>query len=535
MAARGNMSNKSKQKSLKVQDTHKNGFSLIIGCFVLVVLCIFPLVYHDYYYDILETKYLFFCLSVILMVIAILLYGLIKGKIRINIEKFIHTLTIPDWALLSFLGIAAISTVCSEYRFEAFWGNEGRYTGLFLLLLYGITYFLVTRFLEFKKWYLDAFLGAGILAAIFGITDYFQMDILDFKADMKQSQYDMFSSTIGNINTYTAYIALIVAVAAILFATSASWKKMIWYYICFVVSLTALIMGASDNAYLALGALLGLSPLYLFATRKGVRSYFIILATFFCVIQLIQYINIKYEDIVLGIDSIFNVFAKFDKLNYIILSLWGIAAIFCVMDILFKNEHNKLPNYVRYIWLALVIAIAIGILYVLYDANILGNGEKYGSLQKYLVINDSWGTTRGYIWRIGIENYNKFDVFQKIFGFGPDTFGIITVNNNYDDMVNKYKMIFDSAHNEYLQYLITIGIAGLTAYVVLLISAFVRIARKNIRRPYGMAILFALICYNVQALVNINLPIATPIMWILLMVGLSMCNQTEENNSVEMG
>ena len=56
-----------------------------------------------------------------------------------------QTLTVPDIALLLFLIIAALSTALSDYVFESFWGNEGRLSGLFLLLLYGISFFIISR------------------------------------------------------------------------------------------------------------------------------------------------------------------------------------------------------------------------------------------------------------------------------------------------------------------------------------------------------------------------------------------------------
>ena len=61
----------------------------------------------------------------------------------------------------------------------------------------------------------------------------------------------------------------------------------------------------------------------------------------------------------------------------------------------------------------------------------------------------------GYIWRIGIECYMKYSPLRKLFGSGPDTFGIVT-QSYYREMIERYYEIFDSAHNEYLQYLITI-------------------------------------------------------------------------------
>ncbi|MEG2350984.1 MAG: O-antigen ligase family protein, partial [Hungatella sp.] len=143
------------------------------------------------------------------------------------------------------------------------------------------------------------------------------------------------------------------------------------------------------------------------------------------------------------------------------------------------------------------------------------------------------GTHRGAIWRMGLESYRDFPWLQKLFGYGPDTFGIVMVNEHYQEMTDLYREIFDSAHNEYLQYFITIGPLGLLSYLTLLISSGIRMVKRAGQNPYAMAILFALICYGVQAFVNINLPIATPVMWTLLMMGLAESREIETKGSVE--
>lgn len=43
-------------------------------------------------------------------------------------------------------------------------------------------------------------------------------------------------------------------------------------------------------------------------------------------------------------------------------------------------------------------------------------------------------------------------------------------NRYYDDMMNTVGVIYDNAHNEYLQYLITTGIFGAVSYVGLLVT-----------------------------------------------------------------
>ena len=82
-----------------------------------------------------------------------------------------------------------------------------------------------------------------------------------------------------------------------------------------------------------------------------------------------------------------------------------------------------------------MIIVFSGLGKVLYDVNIAGNVEKYGSLRKYLLFNDDWGTHRGYIWHLAIRIYQKFPILHKLFGYGPDTFGIITVQGYFDEMV----------------------------------------------------------------------------------------------------
>lgn len=136
-----------------------------------------------------------------------------------------------------------------------------------------MVYFLVTRFFRFHQWYLDLFLVTGMLVCGFGITDYFQMDLLHFKEELSADQHATFVSTFGNINTYTVYVGAVLAVSMTLFTLDKDWRKRVWYFAAMMVSSVAIIMGTSDNAYLTLGALLGFLPLYLFRTWSGIRRY----------------------------------------------------------------------------------------------------------------------------------------------------------------------------------------------------------------------------------------------------------------------
>lgn len=508
----------------------------VCGFYVFLILFIFPMYYQDYYFDILVAKYRFYYVSTLSLIIitaiiffAFLITDFYKYK-GIHTKQFIKNfktskITASEWALFIFLIIVTISTIQSDYRYEAFWGNEGRFSGMFLMLLYGISFLIISRFLRFRQWYIDAFLLSSMFVCGLGIAHYFKLDPLKFKANIELSQYYMFSSTIGNVNTYTSYVSLVVGAAAALFAIEKNITRQICYFAAMCIGLFALITGMSDNAYLALGVLIVTLPLYLFSSVKKLKKYFLIITVIFTEFQFIDILNQKFPDHITPMNGLFDIIAAYDKLPFIVCACGLVCIALYAADYVLNKEKDKEINlWLRILWLCgILLAVCIAD-YLLYDVNIAGNIEKYGPLSRYLIIDDEWGTHRGYIWRIGMENFLNFPLIHKLFGSGLDTFGILTSLNNYEEMIARYNEIFDSAHNEYLQYFITIGILGLISYLAFLFFSCLRIMKNSKKSPVTAAVFFAVICYSGQAFVNINLPIVTPVMWTLLMVGLAGCN-----------
>ena len=167
------------------------------------------------------------------------------------------------------------------------------------------------------------------------------------------------------------------------------------------------------------------------------------------------------------------------------------------------------------------------------DANFLGHAERYSALSNYLVFDDSWGTDRGYIWKASMRLYAKFPLIRKLFGYGPETFGILTVTKIQNEMVSATGLVFDNAHNEYLQDLVTLGAVGLITYLLFLFSAFRFMYRNREKSPYLLALLLAALCYNVQAIVNLNQPIVAPMMWLMMSIGMSTTIERKERDIIK--
>lgn len=527
----------------KFAETCSDIISGTISVFLTILVTVFPLILHNNYIDILQTKYQCYYVVMIGMFAVVLVLAMIMliidqmeyhGNHMVVLIKKLHpenwktTFCLADFAVIAFWLALLVSTLQSKYLYESFWGNEGRYSGLFLSTLYVISYFVISRFWKARGWILEVFLLTGLIICGIGITDYFQMDILNFRSGIKPEQSVIFTSTLGNINTYTAYLALMLGVAAAMFGTAKKTARVIWYYVCMVVGFFAIIMGCSDNAYLALGALFGFLPFLFFKSRMGIKRYLLMLATFGTVIQCIDLINRAYAEVVIGLDSLFQILVNFSGLMYVVAALWAIYIAILILDMKNQKVSDEPGAAPVRIWCGFLVICVLVVCFVMYDTNIANNGERYGSLGRYLIFNDSWGTNRGYIWRKAVEIFQNFPLMNKLFGYGPETFGILTTGNFLMDMVSSTQgQIFDNAHNEYLQYLVTIGALGLITYLFFLVAAIWRMARKRKENDYIAGCLFAVLCYSAQALVNLNLPITAPIMWLLLSAGMAACREED--------
>lgn len=104
----------------------------IIHLFLFIMLLFFPLYYHNKYADLIQAKYSFFYMASLTMLVAVALIWLYRFRTtRDKSTKPIKAWKSYDYSLMIFWGIALVSTLQSDYRYEAFWGNEGRYTGFF--------------------------------------------------------------------------------------------------------------------------------------------------------------------------------------------------------------------------------------------------------------------------------------------------------------------------------------------------------------------------------------------------------------------
>lgn len=539
-----------------LSEVFKSVASGITGVFVFIILTIFPLYTHNMYFDILGARYMFFKVWGILLCSILLFVGILYLLIDLQnrasspsaIKRFVDSfkfqnlkkhIIISDVFFIILIISMTISTVGSAFKEEAFYGNAGRYQGLECWIIYFLTYFAITRTFKFRRFYLDYAILAGVFACIWGILDFFQLDPFGFFVNVGGIQRYMFASSVGNLNTYTNYTIMIFALSATLFIIEQKFIKTIFYFICALISACGTIFGFADNAVLGFFGYFLLLPFFILKNRRYLLKYMICIDILFISIFIFWIANKFPHNSVQG--SFFLDLIRIPNFCYIFIPFTLIIVLFAILlikltpnydfntkfdegnkSLRFHSLDSKLPKYLIYIYTVIIVLGFATVLYIILDMNIYRQHVDIWSKlpsANQLVFNDDWGTHRGHNWRIAFTNFTQnFSTFQRLFGYGPDTYLIVSERTFYEEMVSRYGEVYDSAHNEYVNYLICEGLIGLISYLGLFIGALktgFHYLKNNI---YVLAAGMAVIAYMVQAVVNIAIPITTPVFFVLMYI-----------------
>lgn len=126
----------------------------LTGCWMFLMLAVFPLYFGDKYHEIGAYKYSFFSgVSTMILVPAAVLATLVLlwnlGKSRLRVVK--GEISALDAGVLLYMAASAVSYLLSDFPSEAWEGVGGWNMGLRTQLLMGTSYFLISRLFPWKK------------------------------------------------------------------------------------------------------------------------------------------------------------------------------------------------------------------------------------------------------------------------------------------------------------------------------------------------------------------------------------------------
>lgn len=526
----------SNSKTIKPKYTVRQALT---NYYLLVMFTLFPLFLTSNYSNIRHDKCYLFIIFTVLLFAAELLLGLSetdkspqKGKMSVGdtVQQFAKKLSFTDWAVIVFLAVNIISTLLSDYPLSSFWGESehfsasGRNSGLLLMICYVTAYFLITRFFHYFEYIFAAFSCGAALVFILALLNGVYIDPFNMHAGLSLKNTLNFISTIGNKNILSSFICIALPVSV---AMSVHTQKNILRALYLAVSglgFSALMVADSDSGILGIGIFLAVYLIWY--SRRIERLKFYLFNVFIMLLSARIYglFVLLTGGKVMPMDA-YQEFFVFSNASIILLASVGI--ITCLLFVL----DSKKPGIVRskavpitlvcLFVLATIAAICAVLYFSLFDTK-----TDLGSLETILRFNDKWGTHRGFMWIRSMWIFNDFSFVDKLFGSGPDTF-YFPFSIYFNDLMKFGDSSTNAAHNEYINYLITIGITGLASYLAIIggaIASSIKYAKKN---PLAIVCASAVICYAVQAIVNIAQPITTPLFFIFIALCESVARNTK--------
>ena len=165
---------------------------------------------------------------------------------------------------------------------------------------------------------------------------------------------------------------------------------------------------------------------------------------------------------------------------------------------------------------ALAAAAALFLFYTYVDTD-----TKLTGMLKLFRFRDKWGTNRGGVWVRCMKLFAQSDWRVKLFGFGPDLLKKPLADAYGAEIAAYCNLSFNNAHNEYIQYLLTHGALGLTAYLTFAVGACASLFRRARESTAAAGLLAGALAYLLHAAVNVNQPITTPLLFLFLSASVS--------------
>ncbi len=477
------------------------------------VMLVHPLIYQDFYFNINRFKLLVYLIGAFTALAVYVPFAVLNSDKRLDFRK----LTVTDIGMAAFLISAAVSCVLSDDPLKALTGSGGRYSGLIFMLALAAVYVCVSRSRHSAKAAAYGLLISGALCSLLAIINFFGYDPLLFAVRLKNPDKHRFISTIGNIDFFGAFLCLYLPCAAVMGVKGGKATG--------IVSLTCIALGAGAViAARADAALIALPLACLAAVLAGLHSFksmsraFAVLSAICAGLCLTGVMCMQFGHYL----SVANHACKhiIDNPTAFFISAFVLALLSLIFMTVKNRQIGKIARICVIAVLVLAILCSVGfaaykfIYYTYTDTE-----TELSGLMSLFRFSDTWGTYRGGVWTRCLKLYSESDLRVILFGFGPDSLKQ-PLKQAYGKEIAAYSgLSFDNAHNEPIQYLLTLGALGLAGYLVFAFGALISHI-KRAKRDFGAAALLAASAtYLLYSLVNVNQPITTPLLFMALSAG----------------
>lgn len=484
---------------------------------LLIMLSFFPLFCINHYFNITLAKYWFY--SVVALAIFFMgIYSTICKSVDIN-----HRIVKPSfktwWSAMSKLDIfvllyvlsATVSFLLSDWKLPSFTGSCGSYTGQLFIFITAGMYYGITRHAKLTSWIKCCFPVLLIITGLMAALQVCGFNVFYFSDGIAENQRQIFISTLGNINVFGMFVCIYMPICIYMFCKSHE-KYNVLYGVGTFFGFVGLLASNSDGCYLGVGACMVILLILVLSDTKAMFQYGISVALWAASLLLWNLIKGLFKGKMWHQNAANTFFMSFD----VILILLVVAIIIIVFSLFLQKQSKMPPKILKKLVIAAAGIFLISVISLCIWATWIEPTKPLNSFLQYFRLDYSWGSNRGYAWHWAILMFINGSLKIKLFGAGPDTAYLMYISNYKNEMEANLPYYFKSPHNEYLNYLVTIGLVGLFAYMAVIITAVKKSFSRTKEDEFFGAIALAIVIYSIASFVNISQIITMPYIFILI-------------------
>lgn len=475
------------------------------------MLCIFPLIFRNAFFDINRFKVEAVCRVVPVLALlmgASMLFACEKRTPR------------PGRAscLLMLLFLASCVIACARTGFEpaTLDGSEGRYCGLVFMLCCGAAFFIIGEGKNCARLLVPIVICA-MAVALLGLVNAMGLDPLGFYTRIKKEQETVFLSTIGHFDFFGTYLVMLFPLAGSQFVFSEKRGMRAFGLSCAGVMALGAMASRTDSAliglHLACFALLAVSGGSLMTMARALILWAMTCAALPAMCVLLGYS--AFHPQISGLPKLLFDLHAGEMLCVLLLVL---AAV-CLW---LARRGRKAPDR-RKTAAALFAGFAFAALVLLGAMvffTVVDTGADLGEAASFLRFDDSWGSLRGFAWIRSLRAFADASVAQKFFGAGMElTLRVLTPY--FDDPSMLRTGVFNDPHCQPLQMLLTCGLLGMAAFVLFYAAMLVTLLRCAGHDPLLCGAFASVFAYSVVMLINVTQPILIATYFSVCALGLS--------------
>lgn len=565
---------------------------LLTTIYMLLMLVIYPLAYHDRYFDIGDFKYQFFKIVSTIFLLMLILGYIIKINMR-KIEMIPGYLTciflayptyslglsrkydetgasmymqlsgallfalvaialiyivvkrkeqLPELrknslldAFVALYGCLAVFSYCfSSFKEIGYWGYPGWYMGIFSQTIFVLIYYFISRYWRIADNFLVPAAGAAALIYLMGILQRFSIDPLGMYEGLSAEYIEKFIATIGQTSWYSSYAVLILPVGFWYFWRSDALRTRILAGVFSVLGFGMICTTNSDSAYIAVLLILFIFFWYSLEDGKSFARFWQL-----TLVGLGTFVGIGLLQLAFPEQMITHVLES-EALSFFITQSTFVR-VCCILNVLLCLGLQFVPKkkwlsakQLRILRGSILGILGLAVVTCLVCIILVTNGrvspENPINQVAYFHFNVAWGNHRGFNWRMAMQAITHASPKDMLIGVGPDCFAE-AMNRYCREQVFSYwnGIQLACAHNEFLNLLVTQGILGLAAYLGIFVYSLVRFGRGVKQEPRIIIYMASIVAYLGHNFFCYQQCVATPIIFILIGMGERYIRANKEN------